>query len=427
MATPGAPHVIDLTDVQSLIARPTSNAHLRLTFLRATPDGLRDLLRTVGVTSAADARSGEHVVNLGLTADGLRLLGISRRAHDALPAAFTRGPADDAAPADPPLQAARPHAVLIEQAATALTGDPADELPAGVEALPPSWTGERNEDGTEPFGFRDDISNPEIEGARPGPATPGNGVWDPATGAWRKVQPGEALLGHVDESGAISGHPDAAHLERNGSYLVIRRLEQDVDGFWQACRTWAGELGWRTPAGEPDGERVAAQMVGRHRDGTLVGRGDAGNDLLYRDHRFGQVHVPPSAHIRRTNPRDDMAFAERIVGRHLLFRRGYPYADGGRTGLLFLACCADIHRQFEFVQRHWVDDGDRFGLGPERDPLVGDRDGPLHPDATKVSIDVDGQRCRRSFATFVRPRGGAYVLLPSLRALELLASDHPRP
>ena len=260
---------------------------------------------------------------------------------------------------------------------------------------------------------------------------PGDGIWDPALGAWRPVALGEAVLGHVDESGAVAGAPVAAPLEHNASYLVVRRLEQDVDGFWRSCAAWADELGepWRP-------EDVAAQLVGRHRDGTPLGRPPGGpgagpaGDVLYRDPRFGPVAIPPSAHIRRANPRDALAFAPQVVGRHVLFRRGLPYAEPatdarphGRQGLVFVAGCADLQRQFEFVQARWLQDGDRFGLGAETDPLTGQRG-----DAAPVSIaGTGGERCRRALPTFVTTRGGAYLLLPAPSVLRRLGGDGPRP
>jgi hypothetical protein len=134
------------------------------------------------------------------------------------------------------------------------------------------------------------------------------------------------------------------------------------------------------------------------------------------------VDVPPSAHIRRANPRDDLEFADRIVPRHVLFRRGYPYEDeSGERGLLFMACCADIQRQFEFVQANWMQDGNHFGLGRERDPLVGHRPGD-DPDECEVSIGHDGRRVRRRLPSFVTTRGGEYFLLPAPSALQVLGA-----
>ena len=60
--------------------------------------------------------------------------------------------------------------------------------------------------------------------------------------------------------------PERGDLGRNGSYLVLRQLRQDVSGFWQALDRYAG--------GEPSArEQLASAMVGRTLDGEpLVAR-----------------------------------------------------------------------------------------------------------------------------------------------------------
>ena len=96
-------------------------------------------------------------------------------------------------------------------------------------------------------------------------------------------------------------------------------------------------------------------------------------------------------------------------------------------GLLFLACCADLRRQIEVVQGQWLQDGARFGLGRERDPIVGNRGTSPAPsdDEGKVSIDVGGRRRRTTMAGYVTMRGGEYFLVPGRDALRLLASAKP--
>ncbi len=140
--------------------------------------------------------------------------------------------------------------------------------------------------------------------------------------------------------------------------------------------------GWRSPP-SPHGwrDKVAEQLLGRRRsDGSPLGRDDPqGNRFLYRSREFPPVCLSPAAHIRRANPRDDMTFAADVVPRHVIFRRGYPYADGDEQG-------PPVHgllrrpapRSSRFVQARWLGDGDRFGLGPEQDGLVGSRPVEAH-------------------------------------------------
>lgn len=491
--------MIDLTDVQRLIVAPVPRAIVRITFWQAgDATAMRKLLfhQAQDVTTAdlpANARG--CITTLGVTAEGLRLAGISQRAHEALPDAFTMGmrgaaerlgDVDDSAPknwhqpfgpvatdiapgkdlpVDSMIARAPVHVVVLHH-----VDDPADLPPIPdyafeAKALEVQWSGQRLPDGKEPFGFRDDITDPVLEGTGR-TLTPGNGAWDPAANDWRPVRAGEAVLGQVDESGAIAGHPDAAHLERNGSYLVLRRLEQNVKAFEDACEAWARDLnahpevkaGVRPPV---DAEWVGAQMVGRHKDGRPVGKGGSyrDNGFRYRGDQRGNA-IAPSAHIRRSNPRDDMDFADQVVPRHLVFRRGHPYHDHTGQGLLFMAVGADPRRQFEFVQTQWLQSGDRFALGAERDPITGRRPEPDEPlradlssagaatadgatgegagatpdaaasrleDAAQVSIDRDGRRERRAMGTFVTTRGGEYFLLMSRSALTLLGGDGAMP
>jgi Dyp-type peroxidase family len=441
--------VIDRTEVQSLILAPSLAKHLSLHFLtlrtrehvRALAWHAADVVTTAATAVAPDDVVGHPSVHLGLTGDGVRLAGVPGRVFDALPSAFTRGMAHAAArlgdqgasgpecwaspfgPDDPPVHAVVLVADGAEPGSLApyLRADRNDKSHPTAAAV--RWTGDRRPDGTEVFGFRDGLSDPAIEHSGID-ATPGNGVWDAEQRGWRPVATGEAVLGHRDESGAVAGHPDAAHLERDGSYLVVRKLQQHPEEFRKACERWATDLG---PKVTP--EAVAAGLVGRHKDGTVVGldgRDPEANDFLYRDERASTIAVAPSAHIRRANPRDSIAAANAIVRRHVLFRRGIPYLDPPATsgaereaGLLFLAICADLRRQFEFVQTEWLQDGNRFGLGEERDALVGAREGATE-EQSQVSLGLDGVRHRRPLATFVTTRGGEYVLLPSRSALRLL-------
>jgi Dyp-type peroxidase family len=430
--------VIDLDEIQSIVIRPSSAATVDLAFVRL-PDreAMRIFLRHAAeaVTTAAEVAargpspvdggpaSRSDAVCVGLTADGVRLAGVGGRALGALPATFLSGmraAADRLGDVGPSAPGTWPapfsgravvHAVVLRFGAGGL-GRLAGWIPPDDAT---TWRGARLPGHREPFGFRDGISDPVIEGSGR-KVHPGNGVWDAGRGRWRAVRTGEAVLGYTDESGEVAGHRDAAQLEVNGSYLVIRKLEQDVSGFHEECARWAEELGVTA-------DDVAAQMVGRHRDGTVLGRRPParGNDFLYTAEGGVGRDVPPSAHIRRANPRDDPIVGENLVRRHLMFRRGYPYDDGDSKGLLFLACCADLARQFEFVQARWLQDGASFDLGAERDPLIGARTADRRPEHM-VSIGHRGARVRRALPSFVRTRGGEYVLLPSRAALTLLAA-----
>ena len=66
--------------------------------------------------------------------------------------------------------------------------------------------------------------------ARTLPAHPGDGV--PEDGTWRPLKPGEFLLGYEDEVGPHGTQaPEPRELRLNGTYLVFRKLHQDVAAF----------------------------------------------------------------------------------------------------------------------------------------------------------------------------------------------------
>lgn len=432
---------VDLTEVQSLVLRPRPAVRIDIAFVRvADRAALGPLLHRAAevVDVAATSDPTAPALNVGLTAAAVRLAGVDDRTYRALSGPFRDGMRDAAErlgdtgdsaperweapfrPGDGPVHLAL---VALGPATDAAAPPPVDwrgldAVAAGAVAV---WTGIRR-GGVEPFGFRDDVSLPTIEGT-PRAVRPGNGVWDPEAREWRAVRAGEAVLGHLDEADTVSGHPDAALVERDGSYLVLRRLRQDVAAFHAECARIAHDLGIAGDGTGSGADVVAERIVGRRRDGRPLGPTDRDdrNDFLYRDGSAVARAVPPSSHIRRTNPRDDVENAGRLLPRHVVFRRGIPYGTpGGDEGLLFMAVGADIRRQFEFVQSHWVMDGSRFGLGREQDPLLG-APPPGGERALSICAD-DGSRLRcATTERFVATRGGEYLLLPSRTALRHLA------
>lgn len=323
--------------------------------------------------------------------------------------------------------------------------------------------------GREPFGFADGISQPELDWERRRP------VEDRDRLEYGNLSClGEFLLGYPNEYGLYTDRPlldpardpagmlpraeerpDRADLGRNGSYLVMRQLHQDVQGFWQYLQERAG--------GERDlARRWAEAMVGRTLDGTpLVASGDGPNAFTYESDPEG-LRCPLGAHIRRANPRNAdlppdgpgiLSRLKRILGFdaharaldlvastrfHRLVRRGREYGEqlsleqalsdtpaAGELGLHFICLAANIGRQFEFVQSAWVV-GTRFnGLPNEGDPLLGHRQpDPDGSPTDRYSIPrADGPDQRLDgLPHFVTVRGGAYFFLPGIRALRYLAN-----
>ncbi|MEA2268685.1 MAG: hypothetical protein QOC64_1295 [Solirubrobacteraceae bacterium] len=304
-------------------------------------------------------------------------------------------------------------------------------------------TGAARGTGREHFGFTDGFGQPAIAGTARD-AVPGQGIpvrrrpWHrPRRGvvpsgtdrglAWRPLAPGEFVLGYDDEDG---GPPPAplAPLGRNGTFMVWRKLHQDVAAF----RAFVDEAAAATGLG---GDAVAAKVVGRWPDGSpLVLRPDRPDAVLGNDrgrvNDFSYAHdaegllCPRGAHVRRTNPRDALAGGAGLTTRHRILRRGMPYgdplppgapADGDDRGLVFVCLQASIERQFEIVQGRWCNDGDAFGLGRAADPLAGAWTAP-----PLVTFGGRPPRYATAMDAFVTPRGGEYLFVPGIRALRSL-------
>ncbi|MEU5865365.1 Dyp-type peroxidase [Nonomuraea sp. NPDC047529] len=434
------PALLDLDDIQRgvLGARPTPYAATYLLFRIDDRAQGRELMRRVSavVTSAADAMSplGETWVSVALTYHGLDALGVPRRSLDTFAWEFRQGMAaraaalgdtGDSAPVhwEPPLGTPDVHVVLVAVApdsaqlrAAIERARPAYEALPGVTAI---WRQDCHAlpTETEPFGYRDGISHPAVEGSGVAGSNP----------LEVPLKAGEFVLGHPDELGGTQApHPDV--LGRNGTYVAFRKLHQRVALFRRYLKDNA--------TGPEDEELLAAKIMGRWRSGAPLAlsplHDDPGlgadaarrNAFLYRRDDPAGLTTPGGCHIRRANPRDaEVAGVPRL---HRMIRRGTVYGpplpdgvlddDGADRGLMFAFVGAHLGRQFEFVQSEWMNDGVFFGAGPARDPLTGSADGS--GDFTIPRRPV--RRRLQSLPRFVVTRGGEYGFMPSLTALRWL-------
>ena len=267
------------------------------------------------------------------------------------------------------------------------------------------------------FGYRDRLSQPEIEGT---------GV-DPTPGSGKPIKPGEFILGYPDEDGPPVGLPQPETLSRNGTYMAYRRLQEHVGGFREFLRqhgNTAAEQEW-----------VAAKLMGRWRSGApLVLAPEKDDPALAADPQrnnnfnyskmdpFGYA-IPLGAHIRRMNPRDTAVNMQR----RRMIRRGATYGpalpegapeDGIERGIAAFVVCASLVRQFEFAQNVWINDPNFHELGNERDPIIGNQDGTF-------DITIPRRPVRKKITglpAFTTVKGGAYFFLPGLTALRYLAA-----
>lgn len=317
-------------------------------------------------------------------------------------------------------------------------------------ALTPQF-GYQPEDFKEHFGFADSISQPYIENSPASKAST-----EPA------VKAGEFILGYLNEYKQLPLTPIApiaadehhvlpelpAHTSKsttsrdfgyNGSYLVFRKLHQDVFKFREYLKQNVAE--------EHRG-LVAAKCVGRWPEGApLISAPKINNpgvnlknDFGYAKDLYGES-CPIGSHIRRANPRDafreDAEESYRVVNRHRILRRGVLYgdvvngqdSDNLERGVHFVCINADIRRQFEFIQQNWLNNNKFGDLYDERDPIAGNNSSIKlgKPSESIITIPSNSIRKRyKNFPRIVTVRGGGYFFLPSIPALRFLA-DMPAP
>jgi Dyp-type peroxidase family len=488
----------ELDDIQGLLHSGYKDlSAARFMLLRiASPTAAKAWLATAPVTNASREHRHSETLHVAVTAPGLRRLGLQADALAGFSSEFLAGMTGEAARsrrlgdvgADTPenwswgwaetvpdlmvMIYARPDG-LAAWRSTIATAD----FTAGFSVLAELETTDMG--GREPFGFADGLSQPALDwdGRRHPPS-------DDDLEYGNLIALGEFVLGYDNEYGFRTERPllppaadpkgmlppapesDGQHdLGRNGSYLVLRQLDQDVRGLWRFLSAQA------TPDGAVE---LAETMVGRHMSGepllpaspaAIRGVGRNAEDRRLNQFTFDSdpngLRCPVGAHIRRANPRNgDMPGGRqgpihqllRLLGLvreapasdviassrfHRILRRGRPYGSfidktkaltpdnaPSSSGLYFICLNANIARQFEFVQSAWLQSPKFGGLESERDPLIGNRQPRADGAATdSFAMPTDGPtRCIAGIPSFVKMQGGAYFFLPGLRALRFLAT-----
>lgn len=326
----------------------------------------------------------------------------------------------------------------------------------------------------EHFGLSDGFGDPVFEGQLPPRLEElrkiGGGKLL-ADRTWQPLATGEFLLGYPDEAQEIPGAAMPIEFSRNGTFMAYRKLHESVATF-DACiaeqgARYAAMFGVPQVEGE---ETVKAKMVGRWSDGVPLmaaptfadwekfkaeladahKRDDkpklaqialAFTNFTYRPDVPG-AQCPMTSHLRRANPRDSLdphfgspdpesGDGSALVNRRRILRRGLPYgqydrsqpSDHGEHGIIFLAICADLFRQFEFVQQQWMQYGLDFNAGSDTCPIIGNH---IPPDDAKQVVVADSVTPgARPFITtpipqLVEPRGGDYFFIPSMTALRMI-------
>lgn len=343
--------------------------------------------------------------------------------------------------------------------------------------------------GHEHFGFRDGISQPGVRGRAEGAddafVTPryidarDERSLRYARPGQRLIWPGEFVLGlptqQLPPNDDLQPGPDSPAQPpwtRNGSFLVVRRLNQDVAGFRSFAQAAADAV--RKAGFDVEADRLLAMIVGRWPSGAPVvrtpaaddpslGKDDfAANDFGFeaawgnaafqgppeldpgkllplgvsRVDRYAPPQADPSglvcphaAHVRKINPRDqetDIGGADNTLHRRII-RRGVPFGQpwteatsGQERGLMFACYQASIANQFEFLTTDWVNRPN----APRNDPggidmliagkQLSSRSLVLsRADGSPLVIPVDGLTDR----PWISATGGGYFFAPSISAL----------
>jgi len=319
----------------------------------------------------------------------------------------------------------------------------------------------------EHFGYTDAIGDPVFEGMPAGSQRVNGRGKQMNDGSWAPLATGEFLLGHFDEANEYPPAPEPRLLARNGTYMVYRKLHENVATF----DAYLEDHGQKYPGGK---ELLAAKFVGRWRDNGAPltaapdaaskrifdaklaaadeqGRDDLLSDFTY-DHDMSGAKCPFSAHIRRINPRASLQMVHHdgdtpgsmkvnpdafdtcgaLSNRRRLLRRGLPYGDvkdrsrdDGNHGIIIMMINADIGRQFEFVQQQWVNYGNDFKAGNDKDVILGNHStDPECPSKAVIQVDPDSDAAPYFLSKIPRlvvTRGGDYFFVPSLTALRMIA------
>jgi Dyp-type peroxidase family len=498
---------IDLAEIQGNVLAGFNKDHQRLLFFRlGDTDRARAWLTTIVDETAtteevlafndlfrqARARRGTETstpqaswLNVAFTHPGLAALGVPGTELSMFPEAFRQGMAaraqllgdvDESAPARwvGPFASPDVHGLLL------LAADVESELDrlASVHTQRMAAHGVRivfddtgrvraDEPGHEHFGFKDGVSQPGIRGLtrRQNPDDDEQGL--PGQDL---LWPGEFVLGYPTQiatpaPGGEKGEEDAngnpGPISRSGpawtadgSYLVFRRLRQDVAGFRRFVTVAAADQGLST-------EQLGAKLVGRYASGAPLERTEdqpekfdptkadptrkdpglldprrINNFEFAQDDAAGRI-VPRAAHIRKAYPRDEKTptGGEADTQTHRILRRGIPYGESFREGapassaagadadrgLLFLGYQASLERQFEFVISQWFNKPDHPERADGHDPILS------QAVRTKQFTLPGGSPVHLTMQRFVFTTGGSYLFQPSISALRRLSRFSPAP
>ncbi len=432
---------LDLKDIQSIIlrSRPIPYFGTIAIFTIKSPEEGKILLKQILplVSGAEDWHTNQDAsVTISFTFEGLKALGLPQESLDSFPESFKQGMAvranlmNDIGINDPKNWEENLKGNVIHVAAAVLSNNEESwkkklaELTKevdenkGIETIFSQDFG-ATEEVKNVFGFRDGISNPEIEGS----GIDGYPQYD------KPIKAGEFLLGYPGEAGTVKPYPQPDALGKNGSFLIFRKYQSQVAEFNQFIKE-------NTNSPE-EGELLAAKMVGRWKSGAPLSLSpeednpDVGedpeknNDFSFKNDEFGK-RCPFSSHMRRMNPRDARNSVLQDIRLHRIIRKSVSFGDivppeitendGKERGQFFMGISADAMGTLEFLLKQWANDGNFISLGEEKDPMIGVQQEGLFTKPSDPMVDR-----YHGLQTYNIMKGGDYCFLPSLTALKWIS------
>lgn len=262
----------------------------------------------------------------------------------------------------------------------------------------------------EHFGYADGASNPcitEKEFQKFGPSNKSMDEWNPVSS--------------VHEFVVVE--PEPANSPSFGSYLVLRKMSQDVNKFNTVLKDIADKMnvGKTEEEVKVRPEEVGAIAFGRRRNGTSLEK-----DAIFDHRTLNDFHYPKDgkcpffAHARKMNDRESGTSQElpkKYQTPNPIIRRGITYGKRalkyggldamkppkGEVGLIFMSFQKDIN-QYQAILANAIE-------GPELDPILGNLD---QPDKSFEHQIPGLTETYQGFGDFVKLLGGLNLYAPSL-------------
>ncbi len=210
--------------------------------------------------------------------------------------------------------------------------------------------------------------------------------------------------------------------KRTGSYIVFRKLEQNV-------LVWDKKVYELAEITKTDVFFASALAVGRFKDGTSLTEfqtmqsSTPTNDFTFDSDKEGNK-CPFQAHIRKMNNRETGKDFVRIARRGMTYGlrpdlhpqgKMFQPPDKG-VGLLFICYQNSIEKGFELLQKRANDPSFPYP-GTGQDPIISQGDNPSTTNLWPLGYKSD-QRVEFSFERTVTLKGGEYFFAPGISFLK---------